>query len=119
MLNRQENEVMRAVYELCGGRESCLVSPYDILSVLPAKRRYTADKVDSILHSLELDDYFELLESDRKGEKVYVVTLRPNGLAYRRGSVQMRRTIAFRVALSVGGAVLTFLVGLILRSVFS
>ena len=41
MLNKQENEVMRAVYEMCDGRESCLVSPLEIMSILPEKRRYT------------------------------------------------------------------------------
>ena len=72
MLNREENEIMRAVYELCGGKGCCLVSPYDLMSLLPAKRGYTAERVDRLLRSLELDDYFDLLESDRKGERMYV-----------------------------------------------
>ena len=106
MLNREENEIMRAVYELCGGKGCCLVSPYDLMSLLPAKRGYTAERVDRLLRSLELDDYFDLLESDRKGE-------RP------RERLQMRRSIAFKIGLSVAGAVITFLVGLLLRLAFS
>ena len=62
MLNREENEIMRAVYELCGGKGCCLVSPYDLMSLLPAKRGYTAERVDRLLRSLELDDYFDLLD---------------------------------------------------------
>ena len=39
MLNRRESEIMRAVYGLCGERENCLVGVYDILSMLPQRRR--------------------------------------------------------------------------------
>ena len=101
MLNREENEIMRAVYELCGGKGCCLVSPYDLMSLLPAKRGYTAERVD------------------RKGERMYVITLHPNGEAYPRERLQMRRSIAFKIGLSVAGAVITFLVGLLLRLAFS
>ena len=119
MLSRRESEVMGAVFELCAGKGSCLVSPYDLLGALPSRRRYTAERLDAILHSLEQDGCFDLISSDRKGEKVYVITLRPNGRAFRRSGVQMRRAVAFRIALSVAGAVVTFVVGLILRAAFS
>lgn len=119
MLNKQENEVMNAVFEMCDGKGSCLVSPLEIMSLLPEKREYTAEKVESILHTLELDDYFDLIASDRKGERTYVITLHPNGIAYKRTALQMRRNIAFKVGISVAGAVITFVVGLILKLIFS
>ena len=119
MLNKQENEVMNAVYEMCGGKESCLVSPLEIMSILPEKRAYTPEKVESILRSLELDDYFDLIESDRKGEKLYVITLHQNGIAYKRTALQMKRSVAFKVCLAVGSAVITFAVSMILRGIFS
>ncbi len=119
MLNRQENDVMRAVYDMCDGKDSCLVSPMEIMSILPAKRKYTPERVEKILRSLELDDYFDLIESDRKGEKMYVITLHPNGIAYKRMALQFKRGIAFKIGLSVGGAVITFLVGYLLKLIFS
>ncbi len=119
MLNRRESEIMRAVYGLCEGKESCLVSVYEILSMLPGRRGYTAEAVEEILHSLELDDYFDLVSSERKGERMYVITLHRNGEAYRRDAQQMRRGIVFRIALSAVGAVVAFLVGLLLRTIFS
>ena len=109
MLNRQENEVMRAVYEMCDGKESCLVSSLELVSILP-DRKYTPEKVEAILRSLELD---------RKGERMFVITLHANGFAYKRTSLQMKRSIAFKIGLSVAGAVITFVVGLILKGIFS
>ena len=119
MLNKQENEVMSAVYDMCDGKESCLVSPMEIVSLLPAKRRYTPQKVELILRSLELDDYFDLIASERKGEKMYVITLHPNGVAYKRTAVQVRRNVTFKIVLSVAGAVVTFVVGILLKMIFS
>ncbi len=119
MLNKQENEVMKAVYDMCDGKGSCLVSPLEIMSILPEKKKYTPEKVDAILRSLELDDYFDMIESERKGEKMYVITLHPNGEAYDRTRLQTRRSVAFKIALSAAGAVVTFVVGVILKSIFS
>ena len=119
MLNRQESEVMRAVYEMCDGKGSCLVSPLEIMSILPEKKKYTPERVDKILRSLELDDYFDLLESDRKGERMYVVTLHSKGEAYPRERLQMRRRIAFQIGLSGAGAGIPFPVGLVRRPALS
>ena len=80
MLTKQENEIMNSVYRLCEGKGSCLVSPLEIMSMLPEKRKYTVERVDRILRSLELDDYFDIIESDRKGERMYVITLHANGI---------------------------------------
>ena len=119
MLNKQENEVMNAVYEMCDGKGNCLVSPLEIMSILPEKKKYTPEKMDKILRSLELDDYFDIIESERKGEKTYVITLHANGEAYRRTRQQIKRSVAFKIGLSVAGAVITFVVGMILRGIFS
>ena len=119
MLNRRESEIMRAVYGLCGERENCLVSVYDILRMLPQRRGYTAEAVEEILRALECDDYFDLVLSERKGERMYVITLHRSGAEYRRDRQQVRRGVASRIALSAAGAVVAFLVGLFLRAVFA
>lgn len=118
MLTRCENEVMSAVFSLCDGTDGCLVSPLDILSVLPAKRKYNVEKIDGILHDLKCDGYFDLITSERKGEKMYVINLKDNGFAYKRNAKQRQRDIAFRIMLAFIGAVATFIFGLILKGIF-
>ncbi len=118
MLNRQESEVMGAVYSLCVGRGVCLISPAELLSLLPRKRGYTEEKLEKILDALSLDNYFELLSSERKGEKMYVISLRVNGFAFQRVHTQMRRDAALKVVWAVTSAVIAFLVGLILKWIF-
>ena len=118
MLNRRENEVMNAIYSLCCDKGICLISPSELLSLLPTRKRYTEEVVEKILNELALDNYFEVLSSERKGEKMYVISLRANGYAYKRCYVQMRRNFAAKMLWAVVSAVVAFLVGLLLKRIF-
>ena len=118
MLSRCEDEIMRAVYDLCDGTDGCLISPSEILSILPPKRKYSYEKIDGILHDLMHDGYFDLISSERRGEKMYVINLKETGFSYKRTVAQRRRDIAFRVTLAVIGALSTFIFGLIIKSIF-
>lgn len=109
---------MGAVFGLCREEGKCLVSSADLLRILPRRGKFTEESLEKTLRALELDDYFEMISSDRKGEKMYVITLHPNGFAFRRSAVQMKRNLAFRLFWSVLSAVLAFLVGLLLRRLF-
>ena len=118
MLSRSENEIMRAVYDLCDGTDGCLVSPVDILCLLPPKRKYDIPKIDSVLHDLSYDGYFDIITSERKGEKMYVINLKENGFAYKRCAKQRQRDIMYKIMLAFIGAVTTFIFGLLLKAIF-
>ena len=117
MLDRKESAVMNAVYELCDGSDCCLISRADILSLLPAKTRDRCN-LDDVLFGLHCDGYFDLITSERKGEKMYVITLKESGFAFKRSQKQRRRDITFKIMLALIGAVATFIFGLILRGIF-
>ena len=118
MLNRQEGEVMNAVYALCHDKGLCLVSPAELLAMLPARKKYTEEQLERILSALALDDYFELLSSERKGEKTYVISLHTSGYAYKRCTQQRKRDLAMKFAWAIASAVIEFLVGWILKWIF-
>ena len=118
MLTRKENDVMRAVYEITHEKGICLISPTELLALLPSKKKYTEQQLESILQGLALDDYFELLSSERKGEKMYVISLHAYGYAYKRFSIRQRRNTMLKIAWAVASAVIAFLVGLLLKRIF-
>lgn len=118
MLTKNEDEIMRAVYDLCDGTEGCLISPAEIMSLLPAKRKYTFEKIDTILRDLMHDGYFDLIPSERKGEKMYVINLKETGFSYKRAAKQRQRDIAFRITLAFIGAAATFIFGIIIKGIF-
>ncbi len=118
-LNKREEEIMNAVFTLSGGKESLLVSPQEILALLPPKSSYTEEQLEGILRSLELDGYFQLTFSERKGEKMYVIHLLTEGLAYKRTDSQRKRGLYIKLAITVGCAVLSFVIGVVLKAIFS
>ena len=117
-LSRRENAVMNAVFTLAQGKERFLVYPYELLSMLPEKG-YDEENVERILRSLELDGYLEILPTERKGEKTYVVCMREAGLAYRRYDAVRRRKLYFKLALTVACGLLSAAVGILLRALLS
>lgn len=118
MLSRRETAVMSAVYDLCDGTDSCLISAGDILSVMPDGGKFTAEGLDQILFGLHCDGYFDIISSERKGEKMYVITLKESGYAFRRNRTQRRRDVTFRLILALVGAAATFIFGLIIKAIF-
>ena len=118
MLSKRETEVMNTVYEISHEKGVCLISPAELLSMLPAGRGYTEAQVEEILNELALDNYFELLSSERKGEKMFVISLRTNGYAFKRCFAQMKRDAAVKMLWAVASAIVAFLVGVILKRIF-
>lgn len=118
MLTKRENAVMNAVYRSCGSRGVCLVSPTELLEMLAPKIKCTEEQLDSVLNALSLDDYFQLLSSERKGEKMYVISLRANGYAYKRSATQVKRDMAFKFGWAIASAIIAFVVGVILKQIF-
>lgn len=114
-LNKNETQVMNAVLTLSDGKSNFLVSPYDLLAVLPAKAKFDEEKLERTLKDLEMDGYFELISSDRKGEKVYVVTLRNEGINYRRADKQRARGVYFKWGVAAVGAVIAALIGVLIK----
>ena len=118
MLTRKEYEIMGAVYSLCRDKGVCLISSAEILALLSPRRKYTEEDLENTLNELALDNYFELLSSERKGEKMYVISLKTNGYAFKRSFAQMRRDAVLKIFWAVTSAVVAFLVGLILKRIF-
>ncbi len=114
-LSRRENEVMGAIFTLSEGKERFLVSPYEILSLLPKKAKCDEEKLERTMRSLELDGYFELVDCERKGEKTYVVHMREEGLAYRRLDARRRRGLIFRLLVAAACGLLSAALGILLK----
>lgn len=118
MLSKYESDVMRAVYSLCDGTDGCLVSVVEILSILPSNKKYSTERIDDTLNALHMDGYFDLITSERKGEKMYVISLTETGLGFKRQLAQKRRDVAFKILLAFIGAFATFIFGLIIKAIF-
>ena len=115
-LSKRENAVMGAVFQLSEGKERFLAAPYELLALLPPRLNFDEEKLSRILRSLELDGYFELIESDRKGERVFVIIMHDSGRSYQRSDRQRRRKMYYKIAVTLLCGALSALVGLLVKS---
>lgn len=117
MLSKTENKVMLAVYGACVEKATQLISPVDLIR-LSGLEKLTQNKLERVMEDLSADGYFDLIYSDRRGEKIYCVTLTDKGKGYIREKRVHKRYILMRLCLTVGLAILSFIIGLILKAIF-
>ena len=104
VLTKKERAVMRAVYNAADKRAgTCLMSPLDLYDALSLDLDFDDDELDSTLRNLEIDDYFDITRSDRKGELVYCINMHQKGLAFARVEKAFRSNIRFKILLAVVG----------------
>ena len=107
---------MSAVFQLSEGKERFLAAPYELLALLPPRMNFNEEKLSRALRSLELDGYFELIESDRKGERVFVVHMREAGRSFRRSDALRKRRMYYKIAVTLLCGALSALVGIVVKS---
>lgn len=123
MLSFKEKYVMEYVYQKCQGKKSCLISPREIISFVADKYVLFPDELEKIMTNLSYDNYIELFKSDKKGSPVFCVSLKIKGEGFHRELTNNKRNLWFsigsKVALAVLGAVVAFVVGLLLRGIWN
>ena len=119
ILTKQEKAVMHLVYSISEKNNGmCLLTPIEIFEQLPLDLEIREEDLWPILRNLEIDDYFDVTPSDRRGELVYAINMHQKGLAYARVEKSFRDNLAFKVGLAVGLALLSGIVALGLRLLF-
>ncbi len=115
MLSAKESRVMITVLALRGEKTSFLLSPDDILATGVGVER---EELEKILENLCSDGYFDFILSDRKGEKVYCISLTEKGKGYLRSVKELKRNVLLRVCLTAALAVMSFVIGVVLKAIF-
>ena len=117
MLNKLESKVMKTLFLECENKKTILITPNDLIKITGDKL-LTESVVDKIVCDLSADGYLDLIYSDRHGEKVYCITLTEKGKGFLRGKKVMKRTLIFRLMVTVVLAVVSFVIGLVLKAIF-
>lgn len=113
-LTKKEKALMVVVYEeAMKNNGACLLSPTQVFEKLPLDLEFRAGELEPTLKVLELDDYFDVTTTDKKGELIYCVNLHQKGLAFAREEVSFKRSLRFRLLLALLCALITGAVGLV------
>lgn len=117
MLNKKEKHIFKAIFDIANGRETFLITPNEILHKIPFSVNVSRREFEDILKTLEYDGYLERIDSDKKGDKIYCLTLTNKGMGFDRELLRNKRTVYFKVVLTLATATLGVIVTKILSSV--
>lgn len=119
VLTKKEKAVMRVVYQEADKKNGvCLLSPIDLFSKISLDLDFEEPELDSTLRDLEIDDYFDVTRSDKKGELVYCINMHQKGLAFARVEKAFKSNLKFKIMLTIGCSIISGLVAVGMRYLF-
>lgn len=113
---------MDVIYSMASTSQKgqCLVSPLELLKRIPYNVDFKESDLEDVLNQLSLDNYFDYDTATTKstGNKMYVITLRDNGISYLRDKQVSRRKLAMKVIITLIFAAFSFSIKYILQLIF-
>ena len=119
MLSRKEKLIMQYILKESGNKDTCLLLPIDIEHAVAP--RYTINQIESqaLLDGLVQENYINLVNSDKNGELIYCISILPKGKSFHREQHNIKKSWISAVVKTVLLAILSFIVGVILKAIFS
>ena len=119
MLSNKERCVIDVIYDKCLNENSCLIDVAEISFYVSHKKKMSDKEIEQVVDSLEREDYFDVIKTDRKGIPVMCITLHGKGKGYKREKLQTKRSTEYKIIISVLCALLTSLVGRLILLLFA
>ena len=119
MLSRKEKMIMQYILKECGTKDTCLLLPIDIEHAVEPKFRINQIEAQALLDGLVQENYINLVNSDKNGELIYCISVLPKGKSFHREQHNVKKSWVNAVLRTVLLAILSFVVGLILKALFS
>ena len=110
---------MQYILNSSNGKTTCLLSPLDIQHCVEPRYSVNLVEIQAILDGLSQENYISVVNSDKNGELIYCITILPKGRAFNREQKNIKKTWSVAVFRTIILAVLSFVVGLILKAIFS
>lgn len=118
VLNKKEKVLMDVIYGAASQKTGqCLITPVDILSKIPYKVNFREEDLPAVLDALSIDGYFEYESANRKGDTVYLISLKEKGLAYARDKKAARIKLYWRIGTTIAFALLGYLIKVIISAI--
>ena len=106
MLNRKTKALLRVIYDRAIRKDGvCIAKSVDLLSEIPYKIEFLREDFEPSMKALMMEGYFEAVETEKKGEMYYCITLLQGGYDFSRQIASEKRAIKFKVVLTVCGVI--------------
>ena len=118
MLDKKEKFVVLYLIEICPQKMSYLILAEQIAEFVSKKYLITINELDDIMMSLSKDNYLEFVATDSKKGYYYCITLKGKAFTLKRDLKKQKQERWLAVLRTLGLAVLSFIVGMLLKTIF-
>ena len=118
MINKKEKMLMKYLLSVCEKKDTCLLSPLDIEHAMAPRYNINQIEVQALLEGLVQENYINLVNSDKNGELIYCISILPKGKSFYREQKNTKKTWLSAVVRTVLLAILSFIIGIILKAIF-
>ena len=119
MLSRKEKLIMNYILNSSSGKTTCLLSPLDIQHCLEPKYIVNSIETQALLDGLSQENYINVVNSDKNGELIYCITVLPKGKAFHREEKNKKKSWSNAIIRTILLAIISFVVGIILKALFT
>lgn len=119
MLDKKEKFVMLYLCEVCTPKRSYLISASTIAEEMSKKFLLSIAEIDEIMTSLAKDNYIDVVISDSKKGYFYCVMLKNKGVMFKKDLQKQKKELGLLLLRTLCITILSFVVGLILRTIFT
>jgi len=118
MLSRKEKVLLNFILNNCKEKNSCLLSPDELIHAMEPKYSCNQIEIDAFLDGLSQENYISVVNSDKKGNLIYCITILNKGKSFIREEKNAKKGVANAVVRTILLAILSFIVGIILKAIF-
>lgn len=118
MLSRKEKELLKYILNVAKDKDSCLVSPDELIHALEPKYSCSEIEIQAFLEGLSQEDYISVVNSDKKGKLIYCISILNKGKSFIREEKNIKKSWRNAIIRTVILAVISFIVGLMLKAIF-
>ena len=118
MLDKKETFVILYLAEICQEHRSYLILAEDIARFVSKKYLITTSELDDIMTMLAKENYIDFVVSDSKKGYYYCVTIKGKARTLKKDIKRRRKEFLLAIGRTLMFAVLSFVVGLILKKIF-
>ena len=119
MLSKREKLILQYILEKAEEKETCLISPNELIHSIEHKYPCSSIELQQLLDGLVQENYISVINSDKNGKLVYCITLLGKGKSFERDEKNIKKGWIKAISRTVILAVISFIVGLILKLIFT
>lgn len=118
MLDKKEKLVILYLVEVCPQKRSYLILADNLAEFVSKKYLITTNELDDIMISLSKDNYIDFVATDSKNGYYYCITLKSKAITLKKDLKKQKQEFWWTIARTVGLGVLSFAIGVLLKTIF-